>query len=65
MRWITHLMGAAFAGIVSVILWEQFSGVSISQESVGIFAKLDIGPGLMIAILVLVALLVWTKSSRG
>ena len=65
MRWIIHLMGAAFAGMIAIVIWEQFSGVSISQRIMELFSRFDIGPGLAIAILFLVGLAVWAKSSSG
>lgn len=65
MRWIAHLLGAAIAGILAVIIWEQFSGISISQWATTIFTRFDIGPGLMIAILALAAFAIWAKSSSG
>lgn len=65
MRWIEHLIGAAVAAILVVIIWEQFSGVSISQKAMEIFRGFGMGPGLMIAILLITALVVWTKSSSG
>lgn len=65
MRWIGHLIGALIVGIIIVIVWEYYSGVSISQASEGFFSQFGIGVGLMIAILVIAAILIWTKSSRG
>lgn len=65
MRWIEHLLGAVLVGILGVILWEQFSGVSISQKAIEIFQRFGIGPGLMIATLAIVALAIWAKSSSG
>lgn len=65
MRWIMHLLGAAFAGMLAVIIWEQFSGVSISRRAVDLFSNFNIGPGLMIAILAITALAIWAKSSSG
>jgi len=65
MRWIVHLLGASLAAILAVIIWEQFSGVSVSQRAVKIFSEFGIGSGLMIAILAILALAIWAKSSSG
>ena len=65
MRWIIHLMGAAIVGMFVVVIWEQFSGVSISQRFVEAFSKVGIGPGLMIAVLVVLTFALWAKSSSG
>ena len=65
MKWIEHLIGALIVGIILVIVWEYYSGVSISQASEDFFSQFGIGVGLMIAILVIAAILIWTKSSRG
>lgn len=65
MRWIWHLIGALVVGMILVIVWEQYSGVSISKATEDFFAQYGIGAGLMIAILIIVALLIWTKSSGG
>ena len=65
MRWIWHLIGALVVGMILVIVWEQYSGVSISKAAEDFFAQYGIGAGLMIAILIIVALLIWAKSSRG
>ena len=65
MRWIGHLAGALIVGIILVIVWEQFSGVSIAQATEDFFAQYGIGAGIMIAILVIAAILIWGKSSRG
>ena len=65
MRWIMHLVGAGFAAIFAVIIWEQFSGVSISQKVMEFFSEFNIGPGLAIAILAIAALVIWAKSSSG
>jgi len=64
-RWIGHLLGAAFAGVLAVIILEQSSNVSVSQMATEIFAEFNIGSGLMIAILFLIALAIWAKSSSG
>lgn len=65
MRWIGHLLGALVVGILGVIIWEQFSGVSISQKVMVIFSEFNVGPGLAIAILAIVAFAIWAKSSSG
>jgi len=65
MRWIMHLVGAAIAGILGIVIWEQFSSVSISQRFVEVFSEFGIGPGLMIAVLAILALAIWAKSSSG
>jgi hypothetical protein len=65
MRWIEHLLGALVVGILGVIIWEQFSGVSISQKVMVIFSEFNVGPGLAIAILAIVAFAIWAKSSSG
>jgi len=58
-------MGAAIAGILAVVIWEQFSGISISQRFVDFFSELGMGPGLMIAVLAVLAFALWAKSSSG
>jgi len=65
MRWIGHLLGALLVGVIVIVLWEQFSGVSISQEVSKIFSGFGVGPGLMIAILALAALIIWARSSSN
>ena len=65
MRWVWHLIGALVVGMILVIVWEQYSGVSISKAVEDFFAQYGIGAGLMIAILIIVAILIWAKSSRG
>jgi len=65
LRWIGHLLGALVVGIILVIVWEQYSGVSISKAAEDFFAQYGIGAGLMIAILIIAAILIWVKSSRG
>jgi len=64
-RWIGHLLVALVVGIIAVIVWEQYSGVSISKAMEDLFAQQGIGTGLMIAILIIIAILLWAKSSRG
>jgi hypothetical protein len=51
--------------VIVIVLCEQFSGVSISQEASKIFSGFGVGPGLMIAILALAALIIWAKSSSN
>jgi hypothetical protein len=65
LRWIGHLVGALIVGIIVIIVWEQYSDVSISKASEDFFARYGIGAGLMIAILIIIAIVVWIKSSRG
>jgi len=65
LKWIGHLIGALVVGVILIIVWEQYSGVSISKASEDFFARYGIGAGLMIAILIIVAIIIWVKSSRG
>jgi hypothetical protein len=65
LRWIVHLLGALIVGIILIIVWEQYSGVSISKMSEDFFARYGIGAGLMLAILIIVAIAIWVRSSRG
>jgi len=65
MRWVIHLLVAGLAAMLAMVVWEQFSGVSISQEIMSMFARFDIGPGLAIGILAIAALALWAKSSSG
>lgn len=57
--------GALIVGIIGVVIWEHFSGVSISQQTMKIFSEFNIGPGIAIAILFIVGLAIWAKSSSG
>jgi len=65
MRWGEHLIGALIVGIIGVVIWEHFFGVSISQQILKIFSKFNIGSGLAIAVLFIVALVIWAKASNG
>jgi hypothetical protein len=65
LRWIGHLLGALIVGIIVIVVWESYSGVSISETVGNFFANIGIGAGAMIAILVIAAILIWAKSSRG
>lgn len=65
MRWVGHLLGALFVGVIVIIVLEEYFGVSISRVVSDFFASYGIGAGLMIAILIVVAVLLWWRSSRG
>jgi len=65
LKWKWHLISALVVGIILIIIWEQYSGVSISKASEDFFAKYGIGTGLMIAILIIIAIILWIRSSRG
>jgi len=65
MRWGEHLIGALIVGIIGVVIWEHFFGVSISQQIMKIFSEFNIGSGLAIAVLFIIALVIWAKASSG
>ena len=63
MKWGEHLLGAIIVGIILVLIYEIYTGETFAgllQEPISKY-----GAGLVLAILILLVLIIWSKSSRG
>ena len=63
MRWGRHLYTVLLVGIILVLIYEIYTGVSLAEAFQGLISKF--GPGLVLAILISLALIGWSKASRG
>jgi hypothetical protein len=63
MRWGHHLLTALLVGIILVLIYEIYTGVSLAEAFQEPISKL--GAGMFLALLIFVALIAWVQASRG
>jgi uncharacterized membrane protein len=63
MRWGSHLIFALIVGAILIGIWEIYTNSNLGDELQRTFPGTDVGT--ILALLLLVALVLWWRASRG